>query len=265
MPQIRIHCNGGLGNRLNALASGLLAARIGGWEPVIDWKPNDNCAAGLPDIYDRLPCAYDENLPACDWPLMTHMDWAGRICFPHTDASLQALKGRDIEFTHHNIHWGDTDAVRGAMTGFTVQPAIRDYALQFVNEHRIDHSVLGLHVRATDAKYRNTLHNASLREAQKPGRRCFVCSDEAAVEAEFAALGEHILILPKTHYVEKRVDGDWRIDPPDGLAHHCYNVRRTRESVIEAFADLLVLSRTWIRANSSSFNEWARVYAGMDW
>lgn len=257
---MRVHCNGGYGNRMSALVSGLIAARIGGWTPVIDWVPNDNCAAALDDLYATRPAEVIATPEPCDWPLITHMEWAGRECYPHNSESLSALQGRDVEFTHHHLHWGSEQDAAEVLQGFAIRPEILARVRGFIKEHRIDRSVTGLHVRATDAQYKEHLWHESRRLVEDGTRRFFLCSDEEQVERELGHL-DNVIVLPKTHYVEKREPGPWRIPPRDGLAHHCYNVRRTRESVIDALADLLVLSRTDILPNGSSFNLWARIYA----
>jgi hypothetical protein len=260
VPQMRINCDGGYGNRMSAAISGLIAARIGGWTPVIDWVPNDNCAAELSDLYCDIPAEVISTSRPCDWPLITHMEWAGRKCYPHDHESLSVLQGRDVQFTHHYLHWGGKQEAAEVLQGFAIRPEILARVRGFVEDHRIDRSVTGLHVRATDMQYKEQLWHESRLLIEDTTRLFFLCSDEEQVEKELGC-HDNVITLPKTHYVEKREPGPWRIPPKDGLAHHCYNVRRTRESVIDAFADLLILSRTDILPNSSSFNLWARIYS----
>jgi predicted RNA-binding protein len=90
----------------------------------------------------------------------------------------------------------------------------------------------------------------------------FVCSDDKATEDKFNEL-KNVLVYPKTSYVEKLVDGEWttKIKDSEGRIFP-YNVDRSKQSVIEAFIDLLILSRTnIIIRNKSSFLGWAKIYA----
>jgi hypothetical protein len=88
-----------------------------------------------------------------------------------------------------------------------------------------------------------------------------VCSDDKATEDKFAAL-PGVITFPKTQYPEKREDGDWNKDTmdSDGRRFLC-NVKRSRESIIEAFIDLLILSNTTIsHGSSSTFFQLAKRY-----
>jgi hypothetical protein len=258
---LRIPTNGGFGNRMSALASGLVLAERIGYQPLVGWEPNYTCGASLGDLYASLPFDHRETLDGCSWPLLTHLEWKGRECYPHTAKSLQLLIGRDFEFNHNKLACSEAEA-QAKVAQFVIQPEILARVRAFVAEHGIDRNVTGLHVRSTDACYKDAVLQRARKEVRDASRRFFVCSDEASLEAEFGALA-NVCALPKTHYVEKGGPGDWRIPPADGDPCHCFNVVRSRESVIEAFADLLILSRTRIVPNSSSFNAWARIYAGV--
>ena len=85
-----------------------------------------------------------------------------------------------------------------------------------------------------------------------PHKRFFVCSDDKAVEARFAAL-TNVVIHAKTAHVEKLVEGHWTTPTADhsGRVYPC-NVNRSAQSVIDAVVDLLILSHSQIVKTSNS-------------
>jgi len=104
-----------------------------------------------------------------------------------------------------------------------------------------------LHLRKTDQVNLNEDFWFNYVQHKGAGKRYFICSDEQETEERFCAL-PNIVAFPKTHYVEKLVEGPWRVKAltdPDGRVSP-YNVNRGRESVIQAWVDLQILSRTTI-------------------
>jgi hypothetical protein len=98
--------------------------------------------------------------------------------------------------------------------------------------------------------------------SKTPAQRYFVCSDDQVTQERFAQL-PNVHARPKTNYVEKLIPGDWYefITDTDGRQTK-YNINRNKQSVIEAFVDMLILSRTWIRPTvKSSFLNFARYFA----
>jgi hypothetical protein len=241
MPTVRIHCDGGLGNRFGGIIGGLRAAWAKGYDAEIYWIPNTNCGAYLEDLFSVIPAKMTTEPPDTSWPLVSHMQWEGREWIP---AEQWEKVNTSFEYTHNQ--WEGN--ARDVMQKFLVHPDIQSYVDEFVNKHGIDKSWVGAHVRATDKGRRNIMNSAL--EIVKNNKKVFVCSDEREVEEFFS---DKALINPKTHYVEKLVKGEWLIPPEDGVPHHCYNVNRTRESTIQAMQDLLILSKTTFVCPSSTF------------
>ena len=93
----------------------------------------------------------------------------------------------------------------------------------------------------------------------------YVCSDDKNTEMKFKKLN-NVVIYPKSSYVEKFKDGGWNdvITDNEGRRFN-FNVNRPKQSVIEAFVDLLILSRTKISVNSvSSFLNFAKLYSNIE-
>ena len=52
MKELYIHCDGGFGNRFNALVVGLLIAEMGNFVPIISWPSTNVCRALYDDIFE---------------------------------------------------------------------------------------------------------------------------------------------------------------------------------------------------------------------
>ena len=127
----------------------------------------------------------------------------------------------------------------------------------FVHRNNIDSNTLGIHFRLTDVKetssYRGVIDRVKglVRQISCNSRiRFFICSDEADVEKEFVSeFGEKMIAHSKNHYPE--YNGDKSNEETVGqnfsqmFAMKVFDgVRRDKETMMEAFADLMILSST---------------------
>ena len=156
----------------------------------------------------------------------------------------------------HIPHDAVLDQIRHWRLNKDVAAAIK----QFVNKHNIDQSVIGVHMRKTD-NYNIDEEHWFEYVRDRPHQRFFVCSDEQSTEQRFGEL-PNVIVHEKTHYVEKLQDGPWRqaaLTDPDGRVFP-NNVNRGRESVIQAWIDLHILSWTSMAdtTKKSSFAQLAR-------
>jgi hypothetical protein len=139
--------------------------------------------------------------------------------------------------------------------------SIKQQVQEFCKRNQINKSVTGLHLRKTE-NYKLDEGKLFKRAQATPGQRYFVCSDDQATEQRFATL-PNVCCWPKTSYVGKLIDGDWRAETVDADGRrYNYNIDRPRQSVIEAFVDMLILSQTTIQFTvKSSFSRFAEVFA----
>jgi DNA-directed RNA polymerase delta subunit len=249
MAIVRIHCDGGIGNRFGAIIGGLRAAWAKGYDAEIYWAPNTNCGAYLEDLFSVIPAKMTTEPSDKSWPLVSHMKWEGREWYP---ADQWKKMNTSFEYTHDRWEGNGRDV----MQKFVVHPDIQNYVDDFVQKHGIDKTWLGFHVRGTDKSWnpktkerRFNLLN-EVYSALKKHDKIFICSDDEEIEKEFA---DKVLINPKTHYVEKKVPGHWLMPSHTPGQHYVYNVNRTRESTIQAMQDMLILSKTTFRCPSSTF------------
>ena len=269
---IYILADGGLGNRLAGTVGGLITADRLGLEPVICWPANNWCGAYFQDLFDTHGREYNV-LGIRD---LFH-EWADRAFMIHENQIHADLRhvighgaagektvgdlGKDVVFytariPEHLPHDAVIDQIRGLLPNKDISDAVK----RFVDLHNIDQSVVGIHMRKTDNYKINDDHWFSYVQ-DRPEQRFFVCSDEHATEQKFAEL-PNVIVHEKTHYVEKLQEGPWRQDAltdPDGRVFP-NNVNRGRESVIQAWIDLHILSWTSMASTTkkSSFAQFAR-------
>lgn len=272
MRKMIIFSDGGLGNRLNSLIGGLVAAEKLGCVPVICWPVNNWCGCSFEDLFvsnlEILDKGINDIFLDDDKIYLTHDNQAGIVLknkFEHSLESLELVNkmSQDIVYYHNKIpsYFSEDDVIKKLKT-FKIVSSILIPAKSFCYQNSIGKKTKGVHLRKTDhgRQIDSDQMFSTILNDKKSGY--FVCSDDKATEDKFNEL-KNVLVYPKTSYVEKLVDGEWttKIKDSEGRIFP-YNVDRSKQSVIEAFIDLLILSRTnIIIRNKSSFLGWAKIYA----
>ncbi len=259
-----IFCDGGFANRINSLISGLVLARQLGRRHQILWPRNNRCGAGFEDIFAPPNGAHDVRLQdlvphQAALQLWLHENDVG---FTAPVLALRGLTGiqglaedeRAILFCENTVlPWLPAAELNQALLQLRWRDQIVERAQQ-VLERLGGPGYIGIHLRATDFTSPPPT-DAMLAAVQRLGNgRFFVCSDDPALEARFAAQ-PNVVVHAKTAYVEKRVAGPWRgaVTDSDGLPYSS-NIQRGATSVVEACVDLLLLATsTPVRTSNSSF------------
>jgi len=155
---------------------------------------------------------------------------------------------------------------------------IEENVEKFCNENQITpNSTIGCHFRCTDVRPWTPQGITSYVGAilqRKPNKKIFVCSDEKEVEdCIIQKFPQQTIRKPKTQYVEKHNENYGWIDHSKMVRagatyeemHKVFptgaNVRRTKQSVVEALEDCLILSRTTSTPGAGSFYHLAQHYA----
>ena len=272
MRKMIIFSDGGLGNRLNSLIGGLIAADKLGCTPVICWPVNNWCGCSFEDLFvlnlEIIDKGINDIFLDDDRIYLTHDNRIGKILtniFDHSLESLNLIHGlsQDIVYYHNKIpsYFLEDDIIKQLKT-FKIVSNILLPAKSFCKQHNVGRGTKGVHLRKTD--HGRQIDSNQMFETIQIDRKSgyFICSDDKATEDTFNKL-KNVLVYPKTSYVEKLIDGSWttKIKDSEGRIFP-YNVDRSKQSVIEAFVDLLILSRTnIIIRNKSSFLGWAKIYA----
>lgn len=164
------------------------------------------------------------------------------------------------------------EMMTNVVTDLKIHEDLLSKVLEICSEYQIDKTVKGIHIRATDWPYKQeTIDNAystiQRLVEEDPLQKIFVCCDEQSIEKDLCEqLPNNIIVFNKNSYVKKAVEGTWREDVPDVDGRVCnYNTLRDEESVIEAFIDMLILSRTTIEYGHpiSSFWYFAKIYSNL--
>ena len=267
--KIYILADGGLGNRMAGLIAGFITADRLGMQPVICWPSNNWCGCRFNDLFDDRQ--HDVN---CLGIRDLFHEWADRVFLTHENQIQAELRhtaahgrhgeqlARDLRkdvvfYTARVPEHLPADLIPKTLCRLQPHKRVQAIVNNFLEQHSIDSGTVGLHLRKTDQYNLDEDWWYDYVQRKGAGRRYFVCSDDRDTESRFAEL-KNVVTFPKTHYVEKLVAGPWRQDAvqdPDGRLFP-NNINRTRQSVIQAWIDLLILSETYILPTvKSSFSQ----------
>lgn len=266
MNSILIECRGGLGNRLGSLVSGLQVAKQCNLHPIINWPRHNTCDCDFLDLFEtnlEVTSVLNHNLNLYS-VVSHHEEHKGKIDIPHNKQTIPSINSstKPIFYFHDEIpKYLDTTITIKNLLQFLPKNQIRKNVKQFVETHNINDSTKGLHIRKTDLDLVNEDNWIPVVQ-NTPNQQFFVCSDSKSAEDKFAKFS-NVIVKSKTSYVEKLIDDKWKtsfIDPEGKPAR--YNVNRSRDSVIQALEDLLILSHTSIERTNrhSSFLRFAFFY-----
>jgi hypothetical protein len=261
MSKVFIYCDGGFGNRYNSLLSGLFLAKACNREPLIIWPRTRWLDADFRDIFDsNLPelKEFDHTtfFEKYDPVNIVHWNpWGANVeqhncmgIYMGIDQFLKSKEDKNVMFyTSVICPWVDTYGLHPIMAQVPFHPDILETARDFIKFHFGDNEFNGLHVRRTDHAYQLD-ENEFIEKINASDKLCFVCSDDQAAERHFLNSCPNVRVYPKTSYVEMlNPEGGWNTMTRDEFGHQFpFNVKRSRESVIQAMVDLLILSRSTV-------------------
>jgi len=269
MSRLLIYCDGGFGNRYNALISGLAAADILGCQPDVYWPVNNWCEAEYSELFEDNSRIFTANLIdlksiAQPWLVLSHdVRNAEYLDVPFVSAygfSSEAefadycrKDGRDVFFYPALIPaWISPGRLRGVAAKLRIHPDLVAAAAEFIKTS-FPGEFYGIHLRRTDLVLGYTDTEVGEIVSSHPDQRFFVCSD--SVESESAAAHhENVRVRNKQSYVERQVDEKGWSDITLDTSKRAYysNVKRDAQSVRDALIDLLILSRSTIVGKSAS-------------
>ena len=271
MNEFIIFCDGGLGNRLGCLVGGIAYAEHIDIDPVICWPENSWCGCSFDDLFDSdidvISCGVNELFRSkINYHFLIHENQTQLRLIRTSKPSLENLnKIKDIKsgiiYYNNTIPKEvDDEKVIEILDKFNVQDYIINTVDAFCNEHSINSSTIGVHLRKTDADQHideNELYNKILNSSEK----YFICSDDKDTELKYKPL-TNVSTFKKKSYVNKLIDGEWNSNIVDSDGRKFpFNVKRSKESVIEGYIDMLILSKTKLLFETrSSFLAFAKKY-----
>jgi len=270
--KIFVFCDGGLGNRLNSLIGGLVVAESYNLIPVICWPENNWCGCSFDDLFDNKFNVVKDDV------FYFFKEESNNLFLSITDNNIklknylepneqgfESIKNTNIDvvYYHNKIPKSlNQEKVFKFSRQLQVKSSIAKKATEFVKENSINKNTKGLHIRKTD--FPNQLDSDMLFQnvSKDINTKYFVCSDDKETEDQFSKL-RNVCVFEKTSYVQKLNDGEWRQPTKDTVGRiFDFNIDRPKQSVIEAFVDMLILSKTTISVkNKSTFLSWAHMYS----
>lgn len=260
MSKVFIYCDGGFGNRFNSLISGLFLAKVCNREPLIIWPQTRWAEANFIDIFQTSLTEYTDFDSAIFFqeydPInLVHWNpWGANVeqhncmgIYMGIDQFLRDRQNRNIMFyTSIICPWVDIHGLKPIFDEIPFQKYLLDEAKEFISTNYGSDEFYGLHVRRTDHAYQLD-EDAFINQMKSDvSNLYFVCSDDAEAENKFRAASSNIKTYAKKSYVELLdPNGGWNTMTRDEYGHQFpFNVKRSRQSVIEAMVDLLILSRS---------------------
>lgn len=276
-PRIFVFCDGGIGNRINALVTAIAMAEHYGRAMTVYWPLNSWCGAALHDIFDNALDVRTDALNTLAGTLsgtkvMLHdAIGAALLQVPFESAydyqSLEDFAQRGLPadkdiFLYPAIiaPWIPEPLVHAALRSLRFTKTIQAAVQSFIGT-TLARPFHGLHLRRTDLRVGLTDAEVLALVQHHPKEVFFVCSDDPQAEA-LACAHPNVHARPKTHHVAKKEEhADWISLSQDQEGRMSYgNIERSRDAMIEGTIDLLVLAHSQIVGYSgSTFQRMARL------
>ena len=275
--RICIFCDGGIGNRINALVSGIAIAERFQLAMTVYWPVNSWCGAAFADIFENANDVRTDALDTLagkfmDAKMMLHDAMGAQFlqvpfesAYDYQSMEDFAQRGlpadKDI-FLYPAIiaPWIPERLVHAALHSLRFCEAIRSAVQTFISITLVQ-PFHGLHLRRTDLRVGLSDAEVLALVQRHPKEVFFVCSDDPQAEA-LACAHPHVHARPKTHHVEKKEGkADWISLSKDQEGRVSYgNIERSRDAMIEGTIDLLILAHSQIVGFSgSTFQRMARL------
>jgi hypothetical protein len=275
--RIYVFCDGGIGNRINALVSGIAIAERFQLALTVYWPMNSWCGAAFSDIFDN---SFEVRTDALDTLAGTFTDakmmlhdamGAQFLQVPFESAydyqSMEDFAQRGLPadkdiFLYPAIiaPWIPEPMVHAALSSLQFTQVIQGAVQTFISTTLV-RPFHGLHLRRTDLRVGLSDAEVLALVQRHPNEVFFVCSDDPLAEA-LACAHLHVHARAKTHHVEKKEENsDWISLSKDQEGRVSYgNIERSRDAMIEGTIDLLILAHSQIVGFSgSTFQRMARL------
>lgn len=273
MKKLFIYCDGGFGNRFNALIVGLSLSRHLEYEPIILWPSTNWCRSSFNSLFNSDYKIIEEHLEyfgsnVDDYEFIMHgnfLNFPTSVSHPNNFGSFDGLINFCRNTTKENIVYNN-DSIPNYVSPSDLSLSIKQLPFKkeitdkvdiFLKNNNLDSDFFGVHLRNTDFYDSHKANFDSLYSMilENPDKKYFVCSDDKDLETRFSKL-DNVFVYQKETYVEKLVeDGDWRSIIVDEYGiEQPFNIERSDSSVIEAMTDLIILSKSnIIKTSDSSF------------
>jgi hypothetical protein len=278
--KLYILCDHGLGNRLGSLVGGLKTAELLQYQPIVCWPINNWCQAEFYELFRNnltlestefsnniVNQIHDRGLPF--FFISNFRQGLIDLNFYENSASaVEEIKkiNQDALFSCAKLpkSYVSKEDTSKYLKILGVSKSIGRAVESFCLENKIDKNIIGIHIRKTDSANQIDENIVFDNIKSNPNQRYFICSDDKEVENKFKTLS-NVVIFSKSTYVEKLKDGQWRDNVKDKDGRNIiFNMNRPKQAIVEAFVDMLILSKTRIdRMSKSTFRAMAERYSGL--
>lgn len=275
--QLWIYCDGGFGNRYNALLSGLATANLLDLDPLVYWPCNNWCRAPFDSLFavkiphlDRsitqLKGQIDHLTPLLhDEPGAQVLGVDFNSVYAYTsaeDVRIRALMRSDGLFYSSALipDWLPTDALATTAKNLVFHAYLTTSVSEFI-ANSLGRPYYGIHLRRTDLEIGLSDAEVKMLVQTRPDDLFFVCSDDPLSE-RIAAAHENVRIRSKSAHVSKKSgQGNWNdLTLDEDQRAYFSNIERGAAAVQEAVIDLLVLAHsTIVGFSGSTFQSVARL------
>ena len=261
---IHIYCDGGLGNRLLTMFSAMHFAKKANKSFIIHWPSNNWCGCNFTDIFSNNYNVTNFNIKFIDVHVLNEcILLIHESQISHRTENKRILNGQmsqddivklmvdepNVFYYGNQLHTSiDPDTVIEIINELTISNQVSDK----ISKYDVS-ACHGIHVRKTDYGKKPFISEDQLEVEIKnnPDSKYFICSDDKDTEMKFVK-HDNVLSFEKTSYAEKLVDGGWNSNIVDDVGRSfTFNVNRTKESSIDAFCDMILLSKTATRFDTS--------------
>lgn len=271
-----IHCDGGLANRINCLANGLLIAQLWQVDYELVWPINRYCRASASDLLelDEQPVDRSKNeyILAENTGIIASDNFlsieAGLYLNPSTCKSrsefarkasmLLTICSKVIVFYPSPLPQFYFDVKRVAKS-FKFKSSILLYSAKEQRRLALKPFLYwGLHLRGTDVRKANWYYSFFVRLSRILPGNLLVLSDDSQIIKAFSTQTVTVKTrqgIPLVDIYDQSLE--WNASSIDENGQQLpYNVNRSRESVKEALVDLMLLSQSMpIPTSTSTFLE----------
>lgn len=274
---IEVFCDGGFGNRYNALVSGFAVARYFGLKFVVHWPRNNWCQAGFESIFSTPATVSEKTLTELSGTLsdatcLVHdtlgadtlrVSFQSAYAFKSMDEFEQTVVARNQRIFFYPAlipNWVPQDLIKASIVGLEFNATLVQAARTFI-EQNIARPYYGIHLRRTDLNV--GLADCEVQSLAKsyPNAHFFVCSDDPVAEA-LAAVHPNVHRRDKSNNIEKKnlTDGWTAPTLDDDGRKYFSNIQRGAAAVLEGVVDILILGQSQIVGFSgSTFQNVARL------
>lgn len=268
-----IFCDGGLGNRMGCLIGGLYFAKETNRTPIVIWPENNWCGCSFEDLFEFTMEFKNwglnetvSNTNNFDYVVHEFSQFSqfNLNLFQNNYESLIHFKEKKTNVVYyHNVipEYIDEQIQLNHLKNLKINIKILQEVKTFLNKFG-NKKVYGIHFRKTD--FHNFLNEDFYDNAIKQNLNdlFFVCSDDKETELKFKQ-NQNVITYEKNNYVSKLIDGSWNDGIIDSEGRRFrFNVNRSKQSVMEAFVDMLILSNTEIITpnTGSTFLNFSKLY-----